>query len=206
MWFIPRNVQVYTLKWFSSCQQPHARGTSPEPSSSLRIPLCSQREKGKKKRKKLEGGKMLWFSLFVCFYKEKKASPGLWVKLWPTSIHSAVHYYQSNYSRQVNSALIYVNPITFFFFFKKRSLRALNDTWIPGQHPRERTWEFLRSKLVSHRKSLPGFVGGALLTSSLSLFFFPFKLDVSSLWLPTLLGEHKWYSDWKHVSAEVRGT
>lgn len=62
---------------------------------------------------------MLWFSLFVCFYKEKKASPGLWVKLWPTSIHSAVHYYQSNYSRQVNSALIYVNPITFFFFFKK---------------------------------------------------------------------------------------
>lgn len=63
---------------------------------------------------------MLWFSLFVCFYKEKKASPGLWVKLWPTSIHSAVHYYQSNYSRQVNSALIYVNPITFFFFFKKK--------------------------------------------------------------------------------------
>lgn len=46
--------------------------------------------------------------------KKKKASPGLWVKLWPTSVHSAVHYYQSNYSRQVNSALIYVNPITFF--------------------------------------------------------------------------------------------
>lgn len=189
MWFIPRNVQVYTLKWFSSCQQPHARGTSPEPSSSLRIPLCSQREKGKK-RKKLEGGKMLWFSLFVCFYKEKKASPGLWVKLWPTSIHSAVHYYQSNYSRQVNSALIYVNPITFFFFLKKRSLRALNDTWIPGQHPRERTWEFLRSKLVSHRKSLPGFVGGALLTSSLSLFFF-FPLN----WMSQAYGfPHCWVS------------
>lgn len=76
--------------------------------------------KGKRKKEKIGGGKMLWFSLFVCFYKEKKASPGLWVKLWPTSIHSAVHYYQSNYSRQVNSALIYVNPITFFFFFLKK--------------------------------------------------------------------------------------
>lgn len=70
---------------------------------------------GKKAKKKARKGRGR---------KKKIASAGLRVKLWPTSIHTAAHYYQSNYSRQVNSALIYVNPITFFYYLLNKKITS----------------------------------------------------------------------------------
>lgn len=75
-----------------------------------------------------------------------------------------------------------------------------------GQHPRERTWECSRSRLASCRKSLPEFVGRALLTSPLFFCFLIVSLTQEPMASTTLLSEQEWSSDCKCVSAEVRGT